>query len=185
METDDRIYLRYTKTDDDADLEALLIRHREGLFLFLLGYVRSAEDAEELLMDVFAKLAVDKPLFEPRHSGSFKSWLYTIARRNALMLIRKRKYETVPLEDDIRSDADLPEAELLKGERNRQLYRALSSIDPDYRRALYLLYFEGMPHGEIAKVMRIKIKQVYNLVERGKKSLKKALEGMGITDAQY
>ena len=34
METDEQIYLRYTETDDDEDLEALLTRHREGLLLF-------------------------------------------------------------------------------------------------------------------------------------------------------
>ena len=48
METDEQIYLRYTETDDDADLEALLVRYREGLLLFLLGFVRNAEDAEQL-----------------------------------------------------------------------------------------------------------------------------------------
>ena len=185
METDEQIYLRYTETDDDADLEALLTRHREGLLLFLLGFVRNAEDAEELLMDTFAKLAVDKPSFEPDHPGSFKGWLYTIARRNALMHIRKRKYETVPLDETIPSDADLPDAVILKEERYRKLYQALSSIKPDYRRVLYLLYMEDMPHADIARVMKISIRQVYNLVERGKKALKKALERMGITDAQY
>ena len=158
METDEQIYLRYTETDDDADLEALLTRHREGLLLFLLGFVRNAEDAEELLMDTFAKLAVDKPEFEPDHPGSFKGWLYTIARRNALMHIRKRKYETVPLDESIPSDADLPDTTILKEERYRKLYQALSSIKPDYRRVLYLLYMEDMPHADIARVMKISIR---------------------------
>jgi len=185
METDEQIYLRYKETDDDADLEALLSRHREGLLLFLLGFVHNAEDAEELLMDTFAKLAVNKPEFEPDHPGSFKSWLYTIARRNALMHIRKRKYKTVPLEEDIPSEADLLDIMVLKEERNLKLYQVLSSIKPEYSRVLYLLYMENMPHADIARVMRISIRQVYNLVERGKKSLKKALERMGITDAQY
>ena len=185
METDEQIYLHYTETDDDADLKALLTRHREGLLLFLLGFVRNAEDAEELLMDTFAKLAVDKPPFEPDRTGSFKSWLYTIARRNALMRIRKRKYETVPLDESVPSDADLPDTVLLKEERYRKLYQAMSSIKPEYRRVLYLLYIEDLPHEEIARIMSLNIRQVYHLVERGKISLKKTLERMGITDAQY
>lgn len=74
-ETDEAIYLRYVAAENSADLEALLVRHRDGLLLFLLSFVRSAEDAEELLMDTFAKLAVNKPDFDPRHPGSFKSWL--------------------------------------------------------------------------------------------------------------
>ncbi len=103
METDEKIYLRYIESDDDVDLEALLVRHREGLFLFLLGYVHSEEDAEDLLMNTFVKLAVDRPAFAPERPGSFKSWLYTIARRTALSRLRKRRVETVPLDENTAS----------------------------------------------------------------------------------
>lgn len=179
------IYLRYITEYDDRDLEALLTAYRDGLYLFLLSYVKNEEDAEELMMDTFAKLAVDKPDFEIRKNGSFKSWLYAIARNNALMHIRRHKMEAVPLEEDTVSDADTPESALLKDEQNKTLYKALSSLKPDYRRALMLLYIEGLTYEEIAKAMGLRLHQVYNLIERGKKSLKKTLEGMGIDDARY
>lgn len=185
METDEVIYLRYREKEDDSDLEILLIRYRERLLLFLLGFVRNEEDAEKLMMDTFAKLAVDKPDFEPDHPGSFKSWLYTIARRNALMHIRKKRYEAVLLEESIPSDAELPDTVLLKEERNRKLYQAMSALKPEYRRVLYLHYMENLPHEEIAGIMGLNIRQVYHLADRGKNSLKKTLERMGITDAQY
>ena len=185
METDEEIYLRYVTEDDDADLETLLVRYRDGLLLFLLGFVRNAEDAEELLMDTFARLAVDKPGFEPDHPGSFKSWLYTIARRNALMHIRKRRVAAVPMDESIPSDAELPDMALLREERNQKLYQALSALKPEYRSVLYLLYMENLPHKEIARIMRLNIRQVYHLAERGRASLRKTLERMGITDAQY
>ncbi|MBQ3794861.1 MAG: sigma-70 family RNA polymerase sigma factor [Butyrivibrio sp.] len=179
------IYLRYITEYDDRDLEALLTAYRDGLYLFLLSYVKNEEDAEELMMDTFAKLAVDKPDFEIRKNGSFKSWLYAIARNNALMHIRRHKMEAVPLEEETISDADTPESALLKDEQNKTLYKALSSLKPEYRRALMLLYIEGLTYEEIAKAMGLRIRQVYNLIERGKKSLKKTLEGMGIDDARY
>lgn len=181
----EEIYLRYIKEFDDKDIETLLLAYRDGLYMFLLNYVKCEEDAEELLLDTFAKLAVDKPHFDPKRGGSFKSWLYAIARNNALMHIRKRKMQTVPLEEEFVSDADTPESALLKDERDRKVYMALGSLNPEYRTALRLLYFEELSHEEIAQAMGLKLKQVYNLIERGKKSLKKALEGMGITDAKY
>ena len=179
------IYLRYITEYDDRDLEALLNAYRDGLYLFLLSYVKNEEDAEELMMDTFAKLAVDRPCFEVRKDGSFKSWLYAIARNNALMHIRRHKMEAIPLEEDIISDAETPESAFLKDEQNKTLYKALSSLKPDYRRALMLLYIEGLTYEEIAKAMGLRVRQVYNLIERGKKSLKKTLEGMGIDDARY
>lgn len=179
------IYLRYITEYDDRDLEALLSAYRDGLYLFLLSYVKNEEDAEELMMDTFAKLAVDRPCFEVRKDGSFKSWLYAIARNNALMHIRRHKMQAVPLEEDTVLDADTPESALLKDEQNKTLYKALSSLKAEYRRALMLLYIEGLTYEEIAKAMGLRIRQVYNLIERGKKSLKKTLEGMGIDDARY
>ena len=183
METDEEIYLRYLMKDEDRDLETLLARHRNGLLLFLLGFVRNQEDAEDLLMDTFARLAVDQPHFEPSRPGSFRNWLYTIGRRNALMQLRKRKLWTVPLNDEIPAETDLPEISLLKEERNRKLYQAIAALKPEYRRVLTLLYLEGVSHEEIAGIMGMNRMQVYNTVKRGKQSLQKTLERMGITDA--
>lgn len=182
---DEEIYLRYIAKENDEDLETLLIRYRDGLYLFLLGMVKNEEDAEDLLMDTFAKLAVDKPHFDPDCKGSFKSWLYAIARNNALMHIRKRKLQIVTLSEEIVSDEDTPESEMLKNERNRSIYRALMTLKPEYRQALSLLYIDGLSHEEIAVAMGMKKKQIYHLVDRGKTSLKKAFERMGIEDAQY
>ncbi len=184
-ETDEEIYQRYRAEDSDADLEALLIRHGEGLFLFLLGFVRNPEDAEELLMDTFARLAANKPHFDPGRPGSFRSWLYAIGRNNALMHIRKGKMATVPLDENIASEISLPDSELLREEKNRRLYQAMRELKPEYRQALTLFYLENLSHEEIAQAMSMGVKQVYNLLERGRKSLRKTLEGMGINDARY
>ena len=181
----EEVYLRYITEYDDRDLEALLLAYRDGLYLFLLSYVKSEEDAEELMMDTFAKLAVDKPDFEIRKDGSFKSWLYAIARNNALMHIRKHKMEAAELDEGMESDMDTPESALLKDEEKRMLYKALSALKAEYHRALMLLYIEGLTHEEIARAMGIKLRQLYNLIDRGKKALKKTLEGMGIDDARY
>lgn len=178
----EEVYLRYITEYNEQDLEMLLKTYREGLYLFLLGYVKSREDAEELLMDTFAKLAVDKPRFDPGKGGSFRSWLYTIARNHALMHIRKRRFATVPIDDDMVSMADTPESALLKDDRNRKLYLAMSALRPKYRTALSLLYLDGLTREEIAQAMGLNLKQVYNLIERGKKALKDELEGMGIHD---
>ena len=178
----EEIYLRYITKYDDKDLEALLIAYREGLYLFLLSYVKNEEDAEELMMDTFAKLAVDRPSFDPVRAGSFKSWLYAIARNNALMHIRKHKMEAVPIEENTAVSTDTPESTLIKDERDRMLYKALLSLKPEYRRALTLLYLEDFSHDEIALAMGVKKKQIYNFLERGKTALKSKLKEMGIED---
>ena len=93
--------------------------------------------------------------------------------------------DPVPLDEETVSDADTPVSALLKDEQNKILYKALSRLKADYRRPLILLYIEGLTHEEIARAMGLRLRQVYNLTDRGKKALKKILEGMGIDDAVY
>ena len=85
----EEVYLRYITEYNEKDLEQLLLVYRDGLFLFLLGFVKSEE-----------------PDFDPNRGGSFKGWLYAIARNNALMHIRRGKMKTVPLEEELLSDEE-------------------------------------------------------------------------------
>ena len=101
------------------------------------------------------------------------------------MILRKRKLRTEPLHEGIPSEDNLPETVLLKEERNRKLYQAIATLKPEYRQVLTLLYLEGLSHEEISGIMGMNRMQVYNTVKRGKESLRKALERMGITDAGY
>lgn len=89
------------------------------------------------------------------------------------------------MREDIPSRGDSPETILLKDEKSHLLYRAMEKLKPEYRRALTLLYFDGLSHDEIAMAMGMRKGQIYSIVKHGKETLKKTLEGMGISDAQY
>ncbi len=188
-EKDEIIYSRFLKQRDEKDLRTLFMRHREGLYLFLLGCVHSPEDAEELMMDAFALAASGTASFSGR--SSFKTWLYAIGRNRARMFLRKKRGFFAPLEEAeqraARQEAAgaAPEVQLLRKESDRELYLALETLPDDYRQVLYLLYFEGMSTEEACIIMRKTKKQVYNLTERGKKALRETLEKMGFDDTPY
>ena len=174
------LYHRYLDGEDDA-LRELLERHREGLFLFLLGMVGNREAAEDLMMDSFAALlAKDKPFFG---RSSFKTWLFAIARHRAASFLRGKHDATVPMNENLMGDdgADLP---LLQAEQSRVLFSSMARLKPEYRQALHLSYFEGMSAEEMAAVMKISRRKVSDLLYRGKQALKRELEQEGYADAQ-
>ncbi len=86
--------------------------------------------------------------------------------------------------------AEEPEAERLVEdaaggrERARVLRECMARLKPDYREALYLTYFEGLSYAEAAEVMKKNVKQITNMVYRGKQSLRALLEKEGISDAE-
>ena len=175
--TDEALYERFLKHGDHAALQGLLERHREELTLFLFGYVRNAADAEELMLDAFAEVAAGPTVFSGK--SSFKTWLFSIGKHLALAQLRKQKHLRALTEENLPESAALPETRLLLEEQKRELYLALEQIEPDYREVLLLQYMEDMSPSEIAQVTGRRAKQVYNLIERGKKALRGALEKMG------
>ena len=59
----------------------------------------------------------------------------------------------------------------------------MERLHDDYREALYLTYFENLSYTEAAEVMGKSVKQVTNLIYRGKERLRGLLEKEGITNA--
>lgn len=176
VETDELIYNRYLKDQSEADLGILLERHRESLILFLFSFLHDMDDAEELMLDTYAEIAAGC-----RFSGrsSFRTWLFSIGKHKALMYLRKRK-AYAELEEGIEDESAVsPELSILGRERNRELYKAMEVINVEYRRVLILVYFEDMTVEEAALTMGKTRKQIYNLLERGKKALKEELEKSG------
>ena len=182
QETDENLYRRFLSEHSEDALRTLLQRHREGLVLFLYGYLRNWEDAEDLMLDAFAEAAAGRTIFAGK--SSFKTWLFSIGRHLALRELRRRR-NPAPLDGETEDDAPSPEAQLLTAERDRQLYEALDRLNPDYRQVLYLFYFEDMKPEEAAHVMGKSRKQIYNLGERGRKALREELERMDFEDARY
>ena len=70
-------------------------------------------------------------------------------------------------------------------EERKELYKALSEINKDYRQVLYLTYFEDMKPEEIARVLNKSIKQIYNLTARGREALKTVLLRNGFREGRY
>ena len=186
-ESDEKLYRRYLEKGDSDDLRVLLERYNESLTLFLYGFVHNMEDAEELMMDAFAVAASGTSRFNGK--SSFKTWLYAIGRNLALKHLRKHHVQSVPLNEQTTGmDPDTgqePDLGILKKEENARLYRALKQLNPDYRQALFLIYFEDMDHEEAARVMNKNKKQIYNLVTRGRAALKDILEKTGEDDEKY
>lgn len=184
-ENDELIYSRYLNQKNENDLRILLERHREGLVLFLLGYVQSEEDAEELMMDTFAIIASGTTRFSGK--SSFKTWLFAIGRNQARMHLRKRKGLFVSMDEAVHHAADheTPELTLLRDEDHGHLYDSIESLPTEYRQVLLLLYFEDMDRDEICVVMKKSKKQIYNLADRARNALREELEKRGYEYEKY
>lgn len=175
-----RSYRRFLQGDDSGIVE-IIRDYKDGLTLYLTGYVGNVFIAEELMEDTFFKLVTKKPRFSGK--SSFKTWLYAIAKHLALDYLRhSSRIISVPPEmaDHISPELSQIESDYIKEEQKIMLHRALGKLSPEYRQVLYLLYFEDLPREEVAKLMNKNARALENLIYRAKNSLKANLEKEGM-----
>jgi RNA polymerase sigma-70 factor (ECF subfamily) len=86
---DDKLIDKLRKGDVDA-FDMVYHRYAGKLFAFALKYLKSREEAEELVQSVFLKVWENQATL--KKETSFKSYLFTIAYNEICNLFRKRKY---------------------------------------------------------------------------------------------
>src|SRR3954471_7772242 len=97
LEDDHQLLMRCAGEDREA-FTALFQRHRDGLQGFLFRKLRSHEDAEDAVTLTFCNAWRARSSFRGNASG--KAWLYRIATRVALDMLRARRRRPVEQELD-------------------------------------------------------------------------------------
>ena len=169
-------YRRFLDGDDEAFVE-IIRDYKDGLILYLNGYVSNIFVAEDLMEETFVKIVTKKPKFADKYT--FKTWLYTIGRHVAVDHLRhSKKWSNLPLEDmeNHLAEAECVERAYLRQEQRITLHRAMQTLKPEYRQVLYLTYFEGFTNSEAAHAMKRSNRQIENLLYRAKQSLRVQLE---------
>ncbi len=183
---DNELYFNFITTGDEEPFRILFDRYRSPLILFIDDMVHNSDDAEDLMMDCFARVISLQARYTGRNGASFKTWLFTIARNRTYSFLRRNGKDIQQSEPDMYVEADStgntnPDSKILKNERDIKLKAALDTLPADYRTALYLTYYENMRSVEIAQIMNKSIKQIYNLIARGKDRLRESLKEDGYT----
>lgn len=172
-------YRRFLDGDDNGIAE-IIGDYKDGLILYLNGYVNNIFIAEELTEDTFFRLITKKPKYSGK--STFKSWLYAIGRNVAVDYIRcNSKMRNTPIEDmeNYLSEEQNLERSYIKEERKIIVHKALSELATDYKTILWLIFFEGFSNKEAAIILKKNDRQIKDLLYRAKQSLKSKLEKEG------
>lgn len=165
---------------DKSGIEEIVKTYNNSLIFFVNGFVNNITTAEDIVADTFVELIVRQNKFKGDYS--FKTWLFKIARNNAIDYLRKQSYrksKSVDMFENELSDKNTLEESVLNNEQKKQLYKAMNQINSDYEKVLHLLYFEDMSYDEVGVVLHKNNKQIKNLTYRAKQALKIALEKEG------
>ena len=181
MPTDSELYNLYLSGDSSA-YDELMIRHGDNLTIYLNGYLHNWQDAEDLVVEAFARIMVKKPAIK---DGCFPAYLYKTARNLASRFHGvKSRLETFSfdgMEEEIGGAAI--EDGLVDEERKKIFHLCFGRIDAELREVLWLVYVEDLSYAEASDVMKVPKKRIDRLIQKGKEHLRQELLKEGIDNA--
>ena len=182
MDRDEALYRLYL-SGDESGLHDLMERYGDRLTLYLRSFCDSLDEAEELMVEAFARVCLARPALQ---SGGFRPYLYKTARHLAARAHRRRSttFSLEQLELDPESEQYL-ERTFVRDETHRTLRQCMDRLEPQLRESLWLIYFEDMHYAEAATVLGVRPKQLDHMLQRGKQLLRQEMEKEGVTDAKY
>jgi RNA polymerase sigma factor (sigma-70 family) len=179
LASDERL-IELTRRGQQSAFEALVARYQARLLAFCRHMLRSREDAEDVLQEVFtaafnAILADSRPI-------NVRPWLYRIARNRSLNHLRRTTAIGVDSMDTHFADAGQSTTEKVhKREEFRQLVEDIGHLPETQRSALVLREMDALSYEQIADAMDTTVPSVKSLLVRARIGLAEAAEARKLT----
>ena len=138
--------------DDKIAQKKFYVLFAKQMFIHCYRYVKSKEDAEEIVSEGFIKVFQSLPRFEYRDVKSTEAWVKRIMINESLMFLRKKHTPVVspsiePLAtDEVRTEMDMDASDI---------YALILHLPLGYRTVFNLYVIEGYSHKEIAEKLNI------------------------------
>lgn len=162
--TDEHLVDR-TKAGDARAFDELVIRFSPRLYGLIYHMTSSHEDTNDLLQEVFAKAYRSIRGFQGK--SSFYTWMHTIAVNMTINFLKKRnRRKTMSLDDvdnGILNDPDFiaatsngdPSHSANLSELQKKLNESMLKLSHEHRAVVTMFDIQGMPHADIAKILKI------------------------------
>ncbi|MBS1558216.1 MAG: sigma-70 family RNA polymerase sigma factor [Bacteroidetes bacterium] len=147
---------------DDKAYAKLLQRYKRSVYHTILKMVRNVDDAEDLTMEAFSKAF--RSLHRFKRDFTFSTWLFRIATNNTIDYIRKKKLNTLSIENmytdddgqsvgiDVQDKENLnPQEEAIRAQKEELIQVFVNMLPGKYQRLVRLRYFNELSYEEIAQ----------------------------------
>lgn len=148
--------------------------------------VKDEDDIDDLTQETFIKAYNALDTFQ--FGFAFSAWIYRIASNNCIDFLRKKRFQTVSLNQPVFNDEDdqyiqiedktsRPDMNYIKKEKLDILNQAINKLPENYREIIKLRHEYEMDYTDIAKKLDIPLGTVKAHLFRARKILLAELKG--------
>ncbi len=165
QEVSDEDLVAQTQNGDPRAFDALVRKYSPRLYGLVYNMTSNHEDTNDLLQDIFSKAYRSIKGF--RGKSSFYTWLHTIGTNTTINFLKKRSrnyhFSLDDVDGNIQHDPEFieltsgPDArrEVNLKELQQRLNEAMGKLSNEHRIVVTMFDIQGMPHAEIAGILKI------------------------------
>ena len=175
------------ESGDPSAYNSLLNLYRDPIYFMIYEKLGDQEIAKDLTIEALGKAFKNLHKYTPNFA--FSTWLFAVAKNHCIDYLRKRKIDTISIDDFIesndgrystlklKSDDPNPESIIIKKQRISILRQIVDQLKPKYRDLVKLRYFKEMSYEEVSEQLGIPLGTVKAQLHRSREELFKILSG--------
>jgi RNA polymerase sigma factor (sigma-70 family) len=176
----DEKLIAMARAGNPGAFETIVDRYQPRLLGFCRQMLGSAEDAEDVLQEVFVNSY--RAMLADEREINLRPWLYRIARNRCLNHLRKPTADAQESMDLVPAlEASSTAEKVHNREEFRQLLADVGKLPETQRSALLLREMDAMSYEEIAQAMETSVPSVKSLLVRARIALAEASQARQLT----
>lgn len=175
MELSDYDIIKRVLSGEQELFSELVSRYKRLVYSVVYNMLNDQQEVNDVSQEVFIRIYQSLGRYNPEYK--FSTWTVKIATNLCLDILRKKKVESLPMEDIVEtaSSADTPEARYLKKERSKRIRDAIEELPEKYRLPVVLFHQNGMSYEEMMKVLDEPMTIIKNRLYRARLMLRDKL----------
>ncbi|MFA6291266.1 MAG: sigma-70 family RNA polymerase sigma factor [Victivallales bacterium] len=191
VKVEDSELVKSFNSGSESAFDELVKRYSTQMFKVAYGFLRSNEDAEEVVQDTFVKVYRNLKTF--RGDSSFSTWTYRIlinlARNKYQWNKRRGEQQKVSISEkrqtpdggdagdiDFADTAHAPNTIMEKSEEDERIMSAIADLPEALKESIILRHLEDMSYEDIARITGANIGTVKSRLSRARESLARMLK---------
>jgi len=179
--TDSELAGKYLKDSNEKVLEELIGRYLPLIFGYVKKYTGNPDNASDITQEVFVKVWQNLKRYD--QAKSFRTWIFTIAKRTAIDWLKKKnalpfsmfEKEGFNISELARDDSSVWDI-LLNGEASKEFSFALNHLPAGYGKIINLHVNHGFNFREISEFLKEPLNTIKSRYRRGILLLKEKIK---------
>lgn len=171
----DLVLFQRIREDDRLALNVLFETHYTNLCRFACTFSVTAEQAEEIVADVFFTLWKNRSRLMVHSNG--KAYLFKAVKNGVFALLKQQHREVKLSAEHDQEDLNTPEQQYQYQELEQHINRIVASLPYRCQQIFVMNRFDGLKYKEISQVLGLSEKTVEHQMTKALSIIRAALQG--------